>query len=102
LSRFNNESDTIFVTTLGGGGPNSYATTYENETAGLSTKLDVEQPLPDDRFLTLGAAYDYSDESFENSLTALAGATPPSYVTALYGTSQTLAGYVTYQFDLGD
>jgi ferric enterobactin receptor len=103
LSQFVNESNSVFANTPAGGGPtNSYATAYENETNGLSSKLDVEQPMPSEQFLTFGGSYDYSDQTFENSLTPLTGVTPPGYAAALDGTSQTIAGYVTYQFDIGD
>ncbi len=98
-----NQSDAVFTNTpAGGGGSNSYATNFENETTGLSAKLDAEQPLPSEQFLTFGGSYDYVDQTFENGLTPLTGTTPPAYFATLDGTSQTLAGYVTYQFDIGD
>jgi outer membrane receptor protein involved in Fe transport len=103
LNQFINESNSVFANIPAGGGPtNSYATSYENETNGLSSKLDVEQPMPSEQFLTFGGSYDYSDQTFQNSLTPLTGVTPPGYAAALDGTSQTIAGYVTYQFDIGD
>jgi outer membrane receptor protein involved in Fe transport len=102
LNQFVNEANSVFVNTPAGVGPaNSYSTFYQNETNGLSSKLDIEQPMPSEQFLTFGGSYDYSDQTFENSLTPLGGATPPAYAATLDGTSQTLAGYVTYQFGIG-
>lgn len=103
LNQFINESSSVFANRPAGGGPaNLYSTSYENETNGLNSKLDVEQPMPSEQFLTFGGSYDYSDQSFDNSLTPVSGATPPAYATTLDGVSQTIAGYVTYQFDIGD
>lgn len=103
LGQFNAESNSAFTTTpAGGGGANIYETRSATESTDFSAKLDIEAPQGDERFLTFGAAYEYGEEQFENALIPVSGATPPGYAAALDGVSQSLAAYLTYQFDLGD
>ncbi|MBY0563649.1 MAG: TonB-dependent receptor [Hyphomonadaceae bacterium] len=103
FSRFENSSETAFSTAPAGGGPLSqYATLSEQNTAGINIKLDIEQPRPGERFLTFGAAFEQSDQAIANALDLIAGASPPAFDAELDGIAQTLAGYVTYQFETGD
>lgn len=103
LNHFANTSDALLTDAPAGGGTaNQFATNYAQDTTSANIKLDVEQPRPQDRFLTYGLAFDMLDQELENGLQLIAGAGPPSYQLELAGVQQTLAAYATYQFDTGD
>lgn len=102
LSHFDNSSRSLFATAPALGSSSSYATTAMQETARLSIKLDSEQPMPSERFLTFGAAFEQSDQTIENALDLIAGAGPSAYEARLAGIAQTSAAYATFQFSAGD
>lgn len=103
LNRFTNASDTLFSTLPAGGGASSqYATMSELDSTSANLKLDVERPLPDERFLTFGVAIDRSEQTIGNALQLVAGAGPLPYDSELEGVQQTLAAYSTFQTDTGD
>jgi ferric enterobactin receptor len=102
LSQFVNTSELLFSSTPDGGFLSQYSTLTEQDTTGLSVKLDIEQPFEEERFLTLGAAFDQSEQTIETVFDVLTGVGPPEYEAALEGASQTLAVYATYQFGMGD
>lgn len=103
LNRFANASDTRFSTLPAGGGASSqYATMSDLDSTSANLKLDVERPLPDERFLTFGVAFDRSEQTIGNALQLVAGAGPLPYDAVLDGEQQTLAAYSTYQTDTGD
>lgn len=95
-------ASTFTITPTGGGGATSYATTRVQENRSLSSNLDIEQPLPSEQFLTIGAAFDQTEQTTNSGLTPISGASVPAYSSTLDATSQTLAAYATYQFDVGD
>lgn len=80
----------------------AYNTSGDTDTRSAEIKLDFERPLPDERFLTLGGSLDLGDEAIRHRLTPVFGATPLAYDETHEGEEQTLAAYVTYQFDTGD
>ncbi|MBC7770311.1 MAG: TonB-dependent receptor [Phycisphaerales bacterium] len=102
LSQFVNLSENLYTETPVLGVASQYAAHAEQEDRGFDAKLDFEQPFEDERFLTYGLAFDSSNEDIENALETLVGVGPPDYQASLEGAQQTLAGYVTYQFDTGD
>ena len=102
LWQFVNVSDNLYSDTPIIGAASQYATRSNDDSRGLDAKLDFEQPFENERFLTYGLAFDTSDQEIENALETLVGVGPPDYEAALEGTEQTLAGYVTYQFDTGE
>ncbi len=103
LASYINESDATLSSTPAGGGPTSaYATTTEQDKTSFNSKFDIEQPLLSEQFLTAGAAFDHFEQTSDGGLTPISGVTPAAYTSQLDGAAQTLAGYVTYQFDVGD
>ncbi len=103
LGQFLGESRSQFMVTPAGGGPASaYATLSEQESNTFSSDLDIEQPLPSEQFLTIGASFDSLDQTIDSSLTPISGTAPPAFASRLEGTGQTLAAYATYQFDTGE
>lgn len=102
LSQYVNQSTNLYTDTPTIGLASQYAALSEQDTRSANMKLDFEQPFEDERFLTFGAAFDTSDQDIENELETLFGPGPPDYTATLQGSQQTLAGYVTYQFDTGD
>lgn len=103
LSQFTGDFSSQFaITPAGGGTAVSYATHSEQDTLNFASDFDVEQPLPSDQFLTLGASFDHTDQTINSALTPISGAAPPAFASRLEGRSQTLAGYTTYQFNTGD
>lgn len=101
LSQFENDFDTQFSSNPTLGLASLYATNSNQQTTALSLKLDVEQPLEGERFLTFGASFDQSDQDIANSLDIVSGPGPLPYDSQLDGVGETLAGYVTYQFPTG-
>lgn len=68
-----------------------------------NTRLEYDRPFDEDRFLSVGLAFDTSDQEIENRRETLAGpAVPPDYISELEGKQQTLAAYGTFQFETGD
>lgn len=68
-----------------------------------NTRLEYDRPIGEDRFLSMGLAFDTSDQEIENRRETLFGpAVPPDFVTLLEGRHQTLAAYGTFQFETGD
>ncbi|MGE0742097.1 MAG: TonB-dependent receptor plug domain-containing protein [Hyphomonadaceae bacterium] len=102
LGHYTNESDTLFANTPSAGAVTAYATTSATETNGVNADLDIEQPLSNERFLTIGAAFERFDQTFDNALAPISGAAPLAYDSTLDATAQTLSGYATYQFNTGD
>ncbi|MCX7356832.1 MAG: TonB-dependent receptor [Alphaproteobacteria bacterium] len=103
LSQFTGDSRSQFaITPAGGGTPIAYSTRSEQDTLNFAADFDMEQPMPSDQFLTLGASFDYTDQTIDSALAPVGGAAPPAFTARLDGTSQTLAAYSTYQFTTGD
>ncbi len=68
-----------------------------------NTRLEYDRPIGEDRFLSVGLAFDTSDQEIENRRDTVFGpAIPPDFVTLLEGRHQTLAAYGTFQFETGD
>ncbi|HYD88174.1 MAG TPA: TonB-dependent receptor [Vitreimonas sp.] len=68
-----------------------------------NTRLEYDRPFGEERFLSVGLAFETSEQEIQNTRTTLVGpATPPDYVALLEGSQQTLAGYGTFQFETGD
>lgn len=68
-----------------------------------NTRLEYDRPIGEDRFLSMGLAFDTSDQEIENRRDTVFGpAIPPDFVTLLEGRHQTLAAYGTFQFETGD
>ncbi len=68
-----------------------------------NTRLEYDRPFGEDRFLSMGLAFDTSDQDIENRRETLSGpAVPPDFTTLLEGRQQTLAAYGTFQFETGD
>ena len=68
-----------------------------------NTRLEYDRPFGEDRFLSVGLAFETSDQEIQNTRTTVVGpAIPPDYVSLLEGKQQTLAAYGTYQFETGD
>lgn len=85
-------------------GPTSQALATNSVDLRLSnTRLEYDRPFGEDRFLSVGLAFDHSSQEIRSSRTTLAGpAVPPDYASLLMGRQQTLAGYGTFQFETGD
>lgn len=102
LNRFENLSENLYLITPVIGVASQYETISEQETIGADIRLDVESPQGEDRFLTYGGRFTINEQDIENSLDILSGAGPLPYDALLEGQQQTIAAYVTYQFDTGD
>lgn len=103
IDSFNSEGNSTFtITPAGGGAATAYATTRALDNRTLSSNLDIEQPLPSEQFLTIGAAFEQLNQTTDSSLTPLSGASIPGYASTLEAVAQTSAAYATYQFDIGD
>ncbi|WP_395646019.1 TonB-dependent receptor plug domain-containing protein [Terricaulis sp.] len=102
LSHFESAFNTLFSSTPTVGVASQYATGSEQSIDGVSLKFDIEQPFGEERFLTLGASYDQSDQDIGNSLALVSGPGPTPYDANLAGISENLAAYATYQFATGD
>lgn len=103
LREFENGSRSEVLFTPAGAAPASgYASRFLNETQNADIDLNYDKPFADGRFLTLGASFDYTDQSILNQLTPTIGAAPPAYSGVLEGIEEIFAAYVTYQFDTGD
>ncbi len=86
-----------------GGADSAFATTSDNLSDSLDIELDYERPLPNDHFLTVGAAYDQGTQEVDSARQTLIGApSTADYRSSLDGNHQTVAAYATYQFDTGD
>lgn len=102
LNRFQNRSENLYDVTPLIGVASQYETLSEQDTRGADIRLDWESPQADERFLTYGLNFNINAQDFDNSLDVIAGPGPLPYQAALEGRQQTLAGFVTYQFDTGD
>jgi len=102
LNRYLNSSENRYELTPLIGVASLYETLSETETTGADIKFDVESPQPDERFLSYGLNFNINNQDIDNTLDLIAGPGPLPYDTTLEGRQQTLAGYVTYQFDTGD
>lgn len=102
LSQFVNTSNSLYTNTPVVGVASQYAMRSDSDWQGIDAKLDFEQPFENERFMTYGLAFESSNEEYENQLQTIFGPGPASYQAALDGKEQTLAGYITYQFDTGD
>ncbi|GAM98126.1 putative tonB-dependent receptor [alpha proteobacterium U9-1i] len=97
------EFDQRFAQTPAGGALSAFQALNTVDLIITNSKLDYERRLPGDSLLTLGASLDWSVQELENARTTLAGApTLPDFISSLDGRQQTLAGYGTLQFGLGD
>lgn len=68
-----------------------------------NARIEYERPFSEERFLTTGISFDSSDQEIETSRQTLLGpAVPPDYVALLEGRQQTVAGFGTFQFALGE
>ncbi len=102
LNRFENMSESLYELTPVIGIASLYETTSEQSTDSADIKLDWESPQPNDNFMTYGLNFNISDQQIDNLLDVVAGPGPLEYDATLEGRQQTLAGYVTYQFETGD
>ncbi len=103
ISEWINQSSNIYtITPAGPGALSQYETFSDFDMRAASVKIDVEQPMFEDHFLTYGLAVDLTSQDIFNRLDTIAGAGPPAYQASLGGEEQTVAGYITYQFDTGD
>lgn len=103
LGRFENRNENEITLTPEGGAATAFATSSENLSNDISLKLDYERPLPNDQFLTIGAAYDQAAQDSDSARETLTGPpSPADYTSALDGATQTAAAYATYQFEIGD
>ncbi|MEQ1809607.1 MAG: TonB-dependent receptor [Terricaulis sp.] len=103
LGQFTGDFRSQFAITPAGGGPIvAYQTATQQDSLSFSSDFDMEQPLPSEQFLTLGASFDHLEQTIDNELTPISGAAPPAFTSRLEGTQQTLAAYSTYQFTTGD
>lgn len=68
-----------------------------------NTRLEYDRPIGEEQFLSVGLAFDSSNQNIENERTTVLGpAIPPDSFALLEGRQQTLAGYGTFQFETGD
>jgi ferric enterobactin receptor len=68
-----------------------------------NTRLEYDRPFGEDRFLSVGLAFETSDQEIQNARDTVVGpAIPPDYTALLEGVQQTLAAYGTFQFETGD
>lgn len=104
IDGFSSDSDSTFVIipAIAAGPITSYRTTRAQDSTSLTSNLDIEQPLPSEQFLSFGAAFENLEQTNDSSLTPISGTPIPGYVSTLDATSQTLAAYATYQFDVGN
>lgn len=103
VSEYINSSGNLYtITPAGPGAISQYQTRSETEMRAAGLTADFERPLSGENFLTYGLSADTTSQDIFNRLDTLAGAGPPDYQATLEGDEQTLAGYVTYQFDTGD
>lgn len=98
---FGIDQEVFFTPT--GLGPNGFLSRLRQSTENNNFRLDYDRPMEDERFLTLGVAFDHVYQTLENDRETLAGPPPVAdYSTLLEGTQQTLAAYGTFQFATGD
>jgi ferric enterobactin receptor len=68
-----------------------------------NARIEYERPFSEERFLTTGLSFDSSDQEIETTRQTLLGpAVPPDYVALLEGRQQTVAGFGTFQFGIGE
>ena len=101
LSDNESDSDTVVTRTPSSGALSQFATINNQATTGFNSRLDLEQPLPDDHFLTTGVAFDISDQTIDYALNNLIGMAAPNFASTLDGRQQTIALFATYQFETG-
>jgi outer membrane receptor protein involved in Fe transport len=76
---------------------------FETESVITNSKLDFEQPVGEERFLTFGAGFDTAEQDIENTRETVAGPPAiPDFDALLEGVQQTAALYGTFQFRTGD
>jgi outer membrane receptor protein involved in Fe transport len=98
---FGIDQEVIFTPT--GLGPNAFLSRMRQSTENNNFRLDYDRPMADERFLTLGASFEQSQQTLENAREQLLGAsTVADYSALLEGVQETLAGYATFQFTTGD
>lgn len=102
LNRYDNTSASLYEITPVVGAASLYETLSEQTTDSADIKLDWESPQPNENFMTYGFNFNTSDQTIDNNLNTVSGPGPAPYAATLEGRQQTLAGYVTYQFDTGD
>lgn len=102
LNLFDMTAESLYDLTPVIGVASRYQTVFEQDNNGADIKLDFESPQANDNFLTYGLNFNIGEQTFDNRLDPIAGPGPLAYVNALEGRQQTLAGYVTYQFGIGD
>jgi len=74
-----------------------------SDTDSVNARLEYERPFGEQQFLSAGLSFDISQTDIENERDTILGpAIPPDYLALLEGRQQTLAGYGTYQFELGE
>lgn len=103
LREFENGSHSaVLFSPAGGGAGRGYTNRFLQETQNADIDLNLDKPLKDGRFLTLGASYDYNDHTILTQLTPTIGAAPPAFFGVLDAVEENFAAYATYQFDTGD
>lgn len=95
------EQEFAFTPVLGA--PSEFASRNDQDTDSASARLEYERPFGEERFLSTGLSFDISETDVETGRETIAGpAIPPDYLALLEGRQQTLAGFGTFQFELGD
>ncbi len=94
--------DALLTITPTVGSQTQFRSEADQDTKGLTSRLDYERPLSDNRFMTTGLAFDLSNQDVQNGRTTFIGSTAGDYTSLLEGRQQTLAAYATYQFDTGN
>ena len=85
------------------GTASQFAATQAVDLINANARIEYERPFSEERFLTSGLSFDSSDQEIETTRRTLVGpAVPPDYIALLEGRQQTLAGYGTFQFGIGD
>jgi outer membrane receptor protein involved in Fe transport len=97
------EFDQTFDFTPVLGAPGQAVASNSVDLINANARLEYERPFGEDRFLTTGLSYDSSDQEIRNARQTLLGPPiPPDYAALLEGRQETLAGFGTFQFELGD
>lgn len=103
IGNFSSEIEAVILSIPTGGGGAEIASLSLQDSTNGNIKLDLEEPVTGDLFVTWGAAFDWTDQDILNRLTTISGSPPaPDYEASLNGRQQTLAAYATLQFSAGD
>lgn len=102
LGLYDNTSESQYEITPVIGVASLYQSRSEQSNENADIKLDWESPQANEAFMTYGLNFNTNEQEINNILDVIAGPGPMPYDATLEGREQTLAGYITYQFDTGD